>query len=222
LSWPDLVAYAGVVAIEETGGPTIPFYAGRFEIMTLDEKKHNFSSIGTVLDTAGVLHGSSCIGEASMQEHSSPGGSRWATLHQMRQQFSRLGLNDRDMVALMGAHTLGRCHTHRSGHWGPWTTNETRWTNDYYRGLLEESWSLKLSHNGQPWEGPEQSEDTVGQRVRLPTDLVLLADPELKAWVTLYAHDERRWMRDFAAAFGKLMQRGCPVPPPRAPWWKWW
>jgi hypothetical protein len=72
---------------------------------------------------------------------------------------------------------------------------------NHSRGWLAESWSLKLSHNRQPWVVPKQSEDAVGKRVQLPSDLVLLADPELKAWVTLYAHDERRWMRDYAITF---------------------
>lgn len=32
-----------------------------------------------------------------------------------------MGFNDREIVALLGAHALGRCHTDRSGYWGPWT-----------------------------------------------------------------------------------------------------
>jgi hypothetical protein len=32
-----------------------------------------------------------------------------------------MGFNDREIVALLGAHALGRCHEDRSGYWGPWT-----------------------------------------------------------------------------------------------------
>ena len=32
-----------------------------------------------------------------------------------------MGFNDQEIVALSGAHTLGRCHTDRSGFDGPWT-----------------------------------------------------------------------------------------------------
>lgn len=32
-----------------------------------------------------------------------------------------MGFNDQEIVALSGAHTLGRCHADRSGFVGPWT-----------------------------------------------------------------------------------------------------
>ena len=36
----------------------------------------------------------------------------------IRQIFYRMGFNDREIVALSGAHTLGRCHKDRSGFTG--------------------------------------------------------------------------------------------------------
>lgn len=35
-----------------------------------------------------------------------------------------MGFNDQEIVALNGAHTLGRCHSDRSGFLGPWTNGE--------------------------------------------------------------------------------------------------
>ena len=40
-----------------------------------------------------------------------------------------MGFNDRDIVALSGAHTLGRCHLQRSGFDGPWTRNPLKFDN---------------------------------------------------------------------------------------------
>ena len=66
-----------------------------------------------------------------------------------------------------GAHAMGRCHTDRSGYWGPWTNAENTFSNEYFRLLLEERWSPKLTHNGKPWTGPDQYEDSSGQLMML-------------------------------------------------------
>ena len=79
-----------------------------------------------------------------------------------------MGFSDKEIVALLGAHALGRCHTDRSGYWGPWTFAENAFSNEYFRLLVEERWSPKVSHNGKPWEGPDQFEDTTGKLMMLP------------------------------------------------------
>lgn len=61
--------------------------------------------------------------------------------------------NDQEIVALAGAHALGRCHTDRSGFDGPWTFSPTTVTNDFYTLLLDEKWVWKK------WSGPKQLED---------------------------------------------------------------
>ena len=39
----------------------------------------------------------------------------------MRKVFYRMGLNDRELVALLcGGHVYGRCHPELSGYAGPW------------------------------------------------------------------------------------------------------
>lgn len=65
----------------------------------------------------------------------------------------QMGFNDRAIVALSGAHALGRCHTDRSGFDGPWTFSPTTFTNDYYKLLFDEEWSVRK------WNGPPQFED---------------------------------------------------------------
>ena len=53
----------------------------------------------------------------------------------LREVFGRMGFSDQEIVALSGAHTLGRCHIVRSGFDGPWTSNALRFDNEYYRNL---------------------------------------------------------------------------------------
>lgn len=38
-----------------------------------------------------------------------------------REIFYRQGFNDQEIVALSGAHAMGRCHADRSGYDGPWS-----------------------------------------------------------------------------------------------------
>ena len=117
-----------------------------------------------------------------------------------------MGFNDQEIVALSGAHTLGRCHTDRSGFSGPWTFSPTTFANRYFVELTELKWRKKK------WSGPVQYEDKSGELMMLPTDMALLWDRKFRPHVDKYAADEEAFFRDFAAAFGKLLALGVPEP----------
>lgn len=51
----------------------------------------------------------------------------------LRDVFYRMGFNDQEIVALSGAHSLGRCHADRSGFEGPWVVSPTSFSNTYYK-----------------------------------------------------------------------------------------
>jgi cytochrome c peroxidase len=201
LTYADLYTYAGVVAVEEAGGPKIPFTPGRIDMES---------------------------GETSPPDGRLPAadkGSKLSTVQHIRDVFYRMGFTDQEIVALLGAHSMGRCHTDRSGYWGPWSNAENTFSNEYFRLLIEERWSPKLTHNGKPWTGPDQYEDKTGQLMMLPSDIFLLVDPSFKQWVEKYAADEELFFKHFASAFGKLLALGCPIPAPipsSKPFWKFW
>jgi len=117
-----------------------------------------------------------------------------------------MGFNDQEIVALSGAHTLGRCHKVRSGFDGPWTSHPLRFDNEYFRNLLELQWRPRV------WDGPPQFEDVAtGKLMMLPTDMSLVSDPGFRQFVELYARDEAAFFKDFADAYAKLLSVNCPA-----------
>ena len=54
-----------------------------------------------------------------------------------------------------------------------------------------------------------QYEDPSGKLMMLPSDIVLLEDPDFKKYVDIYAADNKKFFSDFAAAFQKLEELGC-------------
>ena len=100
ISYADLYTLAGVVAVEEAGGPLIPFSLGRDDLPD-----------GSTSPPDGRLP-------------DADKGSNKMTAQHIRDVFYRMGFNDQEIVALCGAHAMGRCHTDRSGYWGPWTFAE--------------------------------------------------------------------------------------------------
>ncbi|TMX01989.1 hypothetical protein EJD97_022913 [Solanum chilense] len=105
----------------------------------------------------------------------------------LKDVFYRMGLSDKDIVALSGGHTLGRAHPERSGFDGPWTKEPLKFDNSYFVELLKgESEGL----------------------LKLPTDIALLDDPEFRHFVELYAKDEDAFFRDYAISHKKLSELG--------------
>lgn len=175
LTYADLWTLAGVVAVEEMGGPTIPWAPGRTD----------------------ATSGASCPPDGRL-----PDASQGA--QHLRDIFYKMGMNDQEIVTLSGAHTLGRCHTDRSGFWGPWTRAPTTFSNLFFQELMNNKWTPKR------WKGPRQFEDPTGELMMLPTDMALMEDPVFRKQVEIYAKDEDKFNKDFAKAFSKLLALGVP------------
>lgn len=186
----DIYVFAGNAAIEHMGGPALSFRAGRSDAKgtAKPEDDSRFSPDGRLPDADG--------------RGISPG-------EHVRDIFYRMGFNDREIVALSGAHGLGHCHTDRSGFWGPWTLHPTTFSNEYFRSLENDKWSKKFEHEGKPWTGPEQYENEGKNLMMLPTDMALTWDPAFRKYVKLYKDCEDTFFADFSAAWTKLTENGC-------------
>ena len=177
ISYADLWSLAGVCAIQQMGGPTIPWRAGRS-----DSPAEKCTPDGRLPDAS------------QSQDH-------------LRGVFGRMGFSDAEIVALSGAHSLGRCHKDRSGFEGPWTNAPTTFSNEYFRLLVEEKWVERK------WSGPRQFEDEKTKKLMmLPTDIALTADKEFAKTVAIYARDGEAFKRDFAKVFVKLGELGVKFP----------
>ncbi|KAI5479201.1 cytochrome-c peroxidase [Pseudohyphozyma bogoriensis] len=176
ITYGDLWTLAGVCAIQEMGGPYVAWRAGRKDG-----------------DVAG------CTPDGRL-----PDGDKGAD--HVRKIFYRMGFNDQEIVALLGAHALGRCHTDRSGFDGPWTFSPTTVTNDYYKLLLEKKWNMRK------WKGPPQYEDkdTKSLMMLIP-DYTMSTDKSFKKYTELYAGDEAKFFEDFSKVITKLFELGVPT-----------
>lgn len=191
MSYSDLWIYAACVAIEEMGGNKVAFKGGRS-----DKPKSGCPS------WVGATHKDGRLPSADM-------GNPQATATHLRYIFNRMGFDDKEIVALSGAHGLGACHTDRSGFWGPWTRAPTTISNEYYRELLENTWTIKTTHKGKPWNGPTQFEDPTGDLMMLPSDIVLVQDKAFRKHVEHYAKNQDAFLKDFSAVVSKLFHNGC-------------
>jgi len=129
ISYADLYTLAGVVAVEEMGGPTVEWRSGRVDSVDNSPTAPD----GRLPDAAqGAQH--------------------------IRDVFGRMGFNDREAVVLSGAHCFGKCHTSRSGFEGPWTDAPTTFSNQYFTELLKDDWEVKSWNGPKQWKRDPKNE----------------------------------------------------------------
>lgn len=150
VSWADLIALAGAVAVSRTGGPDIDMPLGRQDAVEPDPE--------------GMLP------------------SEESDAEELKTRFARMGFSVQDLVALSGAHTLGKAHGK------PFTEDLFSFTNSYYVRLLKE-------------EGDNQSP-------LLRSDKLLATDAECRIIVEKYAVDQDAFFRDFASAYRRMTMLG--------------
>ena len=163
VSYADLYTLAGAVAVEAMGGPAVTWRAGRVD----------------ALDPSAVTP------DGRLPE--ADAGRPEATAAALRKTFYRMGFDDREIVALSGAHALGRCHAANSGYEGPWQGTPTIFSNIYYKLLLKVNWTEDKTGRTAKF----QFQDPSGSLMMLPSDLVLIQDEKFKTKVETYAKDKK-------------------------------
>ncbi|QLL31498.1 hypothetical protein HG536_0B03610 [Torulaspora globosa] len=172
ISHGDLYTLAGVTALQEMQGPKIPWRPGRVDA---DEK-----------DTP----------ENGRLPDASQDGSY------VRHYFGRFGFTDQEIVALLGAHCLGKTHLENSGYEGPWGAATNTFTNEFFVNLLNENWKLEKNEAGNKQYNSEKG------YMMLPTDYALVQDGKFRKYVEKYAKDQDAFFEDFKSAYVKLLENG--------------
>ncbi|WOL02347.1 ascorbate peroxidase [Canna indica] len=182
ITYADLFQLASATAIEEAGGPKIPMKYGRVDVSGPEQ----------------------CPDEGRLPDAGPP-----SPAGHLRNVFYRMGLDDKDIVALSGAHTLGRSRPERSG----WGKGETKYTKDGPGAPGGQSWTVKwLKFDNSYFKDIKERKDE--DLLVLPTDAALFEDAHFKVYAEKYAEDQNAFFKDYAVAHAKLSNLGAKFVPP--------
>ena len=194
LSVADAVAVAGAAAVEASGGPRIAIGLGR-----LDASAAAPATLSRPIQQPGDE--ARDVVKRTLPE---PGLSTVG----LRRYFRRVGLSDQELVALMGAHTLGRHNT---------LLNMTK---ACLRNLTREC--LETAPVRAPFEArtPDAFDNSYyslllawddrslerGEANFIPTDVALVLDASFRRHVVAFARSEPLFRTTFARAYAKLVR----------------
>ncbi|OAY23434.1 probable L-ascorbate peroxidase 6, chloroplastic/mitochondrial isoform X1 [Manihot esculenta] len=183
VTYADLFQLASATAIEEAGGPKIPMKYGRVDVSAPED----------------------CPEEGRLPSAGPP-----KPADHLREVFYRMGLNDQEIVALSGAHTLGRSRPDRSG----WGKPETKYTKSGPGAPGGQSWTAEwLKFDNSYFTDIKERRDE--DLLVLPTDAVIFEDSSFKVYAEKYAADQEAFFKDYAEAHAKLSNLGAKFDPPQ-------
>lgn len=193
-SFSDLYTLGAAVAVPFMGGPPIHWRPGRID------KEASACASGGCMFKAGMLPEADLV---TMDK----------TREQCQGTFERMGFGKREMVVLLGAHTVGRMHLEFSKFEGIWTVTPLKFNNAYYRNNIGLAWKESKSAAGQRQFVVKDKKKDNGT-VMLLADLMLAADstPDLKKIGLEYARSKKKFFTDFAPTYSRLLNNGVPVP----------
>jgi len=212
VSWADLIQMASAVSVEHAGGPKIQMRYGRKDVTGPDacpEPKSRGTAGNAGLPDAEAPFG---CGATSAAQH-------------LRNIFYRMGFDDKDIVALSGAHTLGRAFKERSGlvSEGYGEANACPYTKavglcpvrrDATAGVGMpggKSWTKKwLKFDNGYFKDYVETDPNL---IWFSTDKALHVDEAFKPHFMTYKDDEGAFFRDYAQAHKRLSEQGSKFEP---------
>lgn len=176
ISHGDLYTLGGVTALQEMQGPKIPWRPGRVDLPE----------------------------NATPENGRLPDAENGADY--VRNFFQRFGFTDQEVVALIGAHALGKTHMKNSGYDGPWGAATNTFSNEFFVNLLNEQWKAEKNEAG------NTQYNSPSGFMMLPTDYSLKEDNVYLKYAKKYAEDQDAFFEDFKNAYKKLIENGIQFP----------
>jgi len=219
LSTADLSILTGTCAIENMGGPRIPFRYGRVDFtqeqaVSIHGKSGcpfgdgKFNPNGSRLPAADLGKNPDCPHATDPKVREQP------TINAVRGTFTRMGFNDKETVCLIVlGHQFGRCHPDASGFEHPWYSFDPTHWNIYKHGLGYLSAYFMGRYNEVMSSGGKRqfNMDLGGGEpfMMLTSDMALLWDDDYKQHLSHYDRNRNKFWIDCQAAWTKLIELGC-------------
>lgn len=196
VSWADLIQMGSATAVELAGGPKIDMKYGRED--ATESPALSVAPFGL---------------PDALPDFGGPDECAKDPAAHLRWVFGKYDMGDLEIVALSGAHTLGRAFKDRSGTVPNPSNQPTKYTcpagysamtNKSMKGGM--SWTkewLKFDNSYFLMEG-ENDDDLVA----FPTDSVLATDEGFKTYFEKYRDDQDAFFVDYAASHKKLSELG--------------
>jgi cytochrome c peroxidase len=197
ISCADAVVLSGVVALDVMQGPEIDFRPGRQCWRSQSEATTRAAPTGLLPDAIVPND------HANVPHHN-------LTMAAIRNVFTRMGFNDQETVALIGAHSVGQARLNNTGYRGRWTAVSYLFGNGFFKNLVQWTDQYEKSSTSADTKLQYNLVRILGQEVlmMLPSDMGMYFDARYSPFVRLYAADADRFNNDFTAAFTKLINQG--------------
>jgi len=198
IGWADLIQMASALAVEVMGGPVIDMQYGRKD--------------GDASHCAGTASREGFKTHAGLPDAMPPFGCGAPTpAEHLRNVFTKkMGFNDEEIVALSGAHTIGRTFQTRSGtcKFAEGPGQGTEFTNKDNMGMQGGmSWTKEwLTFDNSYFKDWKEKHAALQW---LPTDECLFTDPGFKVHAERFGADQSAFFASYARAHKKLSELGA-------------
>lgn len=209
ISYADIFQMASARSIELAGGPNLDMRYGRVDSAGPQDCSPEGNLPDAEAGSSGTYGGK---GGTMPTEDKSPNGH-------LRKVFYRMGLNDEEIVALSGAHTLGRAYKDRSGH----GAEKNKFT-DGSKQVRGDGKDATYNAGGSSWTKqflkfdnsyfstiPDTKADP--ELLKLSTDKTLFDDEGFRPFAEKFRDDEKAFFTSYAAAHVKLSELGSKFEP---------